>query len=325
MALPGSEKAALFLRSISEDTAAEILKNLDDSEISRLTLYMNRLKTIDKSNVEIVFNEAAAKITEGELQSHGTDYVKRILMKVLGPEKAERVLSTIEFQGPVDSIRDVEPTTLANFLVTEHPQTIALALCLLEAERASEVLAALPDALKTDVTMRMANIERIPSNAVEELEEAMKGMEMQKGRGTRVGGTKAVAEILNYADRTTEQMILERIDEQDNELADEIRQLMFVFEDLVTVDDRGIQAILKEVSTDDLALALKTASDALKEKIFKNMSKRAGSILKEEMDVMGPARVSDVERAQQGVVKTARKLEEEGRIILGGKGGEELV
>lgn len=323
--LTGYEKAAIFLRTIGEDRAAEVLKSLAVDEISKLSSYMSKVGSVGKADVDLVFREASDRITTGELQPVGTDYIRRILEKVLGVDRAERVLSLIESENPIESLQDVDPKTLANFLVTEHPQTVALALCLLEPPQAAEVLANLPDTIKSDVAMRVASTERIPTHAIEELEEALKGLEMNRGKGTKVGGIKTVAEILNQSDRTTEQMILENIDEHDTALADSIRQLMFVFEDLSGVDDRGIQSILKEVSTDDLSLALKTASETIKEKVFKNMSTRAATILQEEMEVKGPVRVSEVEKAQQNIVKVARRLEEEGRIVLGGKGGEQLV
>lgn len=323
--LTGQEKAAIFLRTIGEDRAAEVLKSLEVDEISKISAFMSKVGSVGKADIDMVFREASDKITTGELQPVGNDYIRRILEKVLGPDRAERVLALIEAESPIESLGDVDPKTLANFLVTEHPQTTALALCLLDSPQAAQVLANLPDAIKGDVAMRVASTERIPTHAIEELEEALKGLEMTRGSGTKVGGVKTLAEILNQSERTTEQMILENIDEHDTSLADSIRQLMFVFEDLVNIDDKGIQTILKEVSTDDLSLALKTSSETLKDKVFKNMSTRAATILKEEMEVRGPVRVSEVEKSQQNVLKVARRLEEEGRIVLGGKGGEQLV
>ena len=323
--LTGYEKAAIFLRTIGEDRAAEVLKSLAMDEISRISAYMSKVGSVGKADIELIFNEASSRITTGELQPVGQDYIRRILEKVLGPDRADRVLALIDAESPIESLQDVDPKTLANFLTTEHPQTVALALCLLDPPQAAEVLVNLPDTMRADVAMRVAVTERIPTHAIEELEEALKGLELTRGSGTKVGGVKTVAEILNSVERTTEQMILENIDEHDTALADSIRQLMFVFEDLSGVDDKGIQSILKEVSTDDLSLALKTSSETLKDKIFKNMSSRAATILKEEMEVRGPVRVSEVEKAQQNIVKVARRLEEEGRIVLGGKGGEQLV
>jgi flagellar motor switch protein FliG len=210
--------------------------------------------------------------------------------------------------------------------MTEHPQTSALILALLDSAQAAEVLTRLPENLKEDVIRRIATTEKIPESAVNELEEVLRGqLDINKGKGRKIGGIKAVAEILNHSDRSTEQMVLERIEKENQKLADSIRQLMFVFDDLVQVDDKGIQSILKEVRTEDLSLALKTAAAGLKEKIFRNMSQRAAQILKEEMETRGPAKVSEVEKAQQTIVKIARRLETEGKIVIGGRGGDELV
>jgi flagellar motor switch protein FliG len=325
VALNGYEKAAVFLRTIGEERAAEILKSLDVDDISKISSCMTKLKTVSKEDVEEVFREAADKISSGEVYARSDQYLKRVLSKVLGEERANMILDMIAHRGPIESIKDIDSKTLTNFLVTEHPQTIALALCLIEPTQAAEVLASLPEQLKADVAARIASTERIPSNAIEELESALKGLDINKGKGTRLGGVKTIAEILNRADRTTEQMILEKIEEEDSTLAESIRQLMFVFDDIVHIDDKGVQLILREVSTDELSVALKTASDELKEKIFKNMSQRAAQILKEEMEVRGPVRVSEVEKAQQNIVKVVRRLEEEGKIVLPGKGGEEIV
>lgn len=326
MPFSGYEKAAVFLSSIGEEAAAEILRALDIKDVGKISAYMTRLKAINKTDIEGVFKEVAERISREEVHVGGGEYVKKVLSKGLGEDSANKILEMASKESTLDSLRWVEPKTLSNFLVTEHPQTIALVLCLLEPVQAAEVLSVLPEALKADVAMRIAATERIPADAIEELEDVLRGqLDVNKGKGRKVGGIRTIAEILNQSDRSTEQMILEKIEEQNNVLADSIRQLMFVFEDIVDVDDRGIQMILKEISTEDLSLALKTASDSLKEKIFKNMSQRAAQILKEDMAVRGPVKVSDVEKAQQNIVKIARKLEEEGKIILAGRGGEELV
>jgi len=326
MPLGGYEKAAVFLSSLGDETAAEVLKGLDVKEIGRITMHMTRLKTIKRAVVDDLLKEVSETISRGDISVGGEEFVKKVLSKGLGEDGATKILEMASKEGPLDSLKWVDSKTLSNFLIAEHPQTIALIICLLEPVQAAEVLSSLPDSIKADVAMRVALTERIPESAIEELKEVIKGqLDIGKSKGKKLGGTKTIAEILNHCDRTTEQMVLERIEEQNDVLADSIRQLMFVFDDLVNVDDRGIQMILKEISTDDLSLALKTASDALKEKIFKNMSQRAADILREEMQTKGPVRVSDVEKAQQGIVKIARKLEAEGKIVLSGKGGEELV
>ncbi|MBI4688641.1 MAG: flagellar motor switch protein FliG [Nitrospirae bacterium] len=323
----GHEKAAIFLSSIGEEAAAEILKHLDMRDIGEISVRMSKSKTVSTSDLDMVLKEASEKISKGIVQVGGGEYVKNVLSKGLGEENANKILEIASKKGTLESLKWVDPKTLSSFLLTEHPQTIALILCLLEPLQSAEVMASFPEALKSDVAIRIASTETISESAIEELEEVLRGQldVGGKSKGRKLGGVKAVAEILNQCDRTTEQAILEKIDGQNSTLADSIRQLMFVFDDVINIDDKGIQAILKDVTTEELSLALKTASEALKEKIFKNMSQRAAQILKEEMETRGPAKVSDIEKAQQNIVKVARKLEEEGKLVLPGKGGEELV
>jgi flagellar motor switch protein FliG len=322
----GIEKAAIFLISIGEEAAAEIMKNLEIQQVGMITTCMGRLKSIKKQDVDDIMKEVSGKISSGDLQMPGGEYVKKILKKGLGEDNASKILELAAKESSLDSLKWVDPKTLSNFLINEHPQTVALILSLLETAQAAEVLAKLPEHMKEDVVKRIAITENIPETAISELEEVLKGqLEMKKGKGRRVGGIKAVAEILNHSDRSTEQMILEKMEKENQKLADSIRQLMFVFDDLVQVEDKGIQMILKEVRTEDLSLALKTASNSLKEKIFKNMSQRAAQILKDEMETKGPAKVSEVEKAQQNIVKIARKLEAEGKIAIAGRGGDELI
>jgi flagellar motor switch protein FliG len=322
----GIEKAAIFLISIGEEAASEIMKNLDLKQVGMITTCMSRLKSLKKQDVDELLQEVSTKISSGDVHLTGGEYVKKILRKGLGEESASKILELAAQETSLDTLKWVDPKTLANFLLTEHPQTAALILALLDANQAAMVLSLLPDTIKEDVIKRIAITEKIPESAVSELEEVLAGqLDIGKSKGRKVGGIKAVAEILNQSDRSTEQMVLEKMEKENQKLADSIRQLMFVFDDLIQVDDKGIQTILKEVRTEDLSLALKTAAGALKEKIFKNMSKRAAQILKEEMEMKGPAKVSDVEKAQQSIVKIARRLEAEGKIAIAGRGGDELV
>lgn len=326
MPLSGYEKAAIFLSSIGEEAAAEVLRYLDVQDIGKISLYMTRLKRVKRTTMNEVMKEAQQIISRGDIHVGGEDFVKKILSKRLGEEGAAKILQMASDESFLDTLKWVDVKTLSNFLEEEHPQTIALILCLLEPIQAARVLTSLPDELMADVAMRIANTERIPENAIEEINEVLKGqLDICKGREKKIGGIKTIAEILNQCGRTNEQTILERINEQNNMLAESIKQNMFTFEDLVKVDDRGTQTLLKEISTEDLSLALKTSSEALREKIFKNMSQRAAQILKEEIQTRGPVRVSDVEKAQQTIVSVARKLEVEGKIMLAGRGGEELV
>jgi flagellar motor switch protein FliG len=326
MPLNGYEKAAIFLSCVGEEAAAEALKDLNIRDIGKITMHMARLKTVNTITIDNVMKEASDMIDRGDLHIGGEEFVKKILSMGLGEDGAAKILEMASKEGPLDSLKWVDSKTLSNFLLSEHPQTIALIVSLLEPGHAAEVLSSLPEKLKADVAMRIATSERVTESALEELNEVLKGqLDIGKGKGKKLGGTRMIAEILNHCDRTTEHKVLGDIEERDEILADSIRQFMFVFDDIANVDDRGIQMMLKEVNTEKLSLALKTASEALKEKIFKNMSQRAAQILKEEIQVKGPVRVSEVEKAQQDIVKIARKLEAEGKIILAGRGDEDIV
>ncbi len=327
MAMNGYQKAAIFLSSVGENAAAEILKHLDSDVIGKVSSYMAKGSKGERNEVEAVFNEASKIISSGAVQFGGEEYVKKILNQGPGNEDAQKILEMVEKENPLDSLKWVSPKILSNFLVSEHPQTIALILCFLEPDQAAEVMMTLPEQLRGDVAMRVASTERIPESALADIEEVLRvQLDVGKGKDSMTfQGTKLIAEILNQCDRSMESSILESMEEEDAEVANAIRELMLVFDDLEKIDDKGIQGILKEVSTDDLSLALKTATSMLKDKIFNNMSQRAVKILKEEMEVKGAVKVSEVERAQRTIVAVARKLEEEGTIVIGGKGKEELV
>lgn len=327
MAMNGYEKAAIFLSSVGEDVAAEILKNLDPSEIGKLSSCMSKLKSPGREVRESVYKEALEKVTSGDVQVGGADYVKKILTKGFGGEDADKILDMVSKESPLESLKWVNAKTLSDFLSSEHPQTIALILCLLEPEQAAAVIINMPEHLRNDIAVRVASTSRIPEGALEEIEAVMKvQLDMSKGRTTKeFNGTKAIAEILNQCKGGADQEILDQMEEVNAEMAESIRELMLVFDDLEKINDRGIQLILKELSTEELSLALKTASDALKEKIFKNMSQRAVKMLQEDMESKGPVKVSDVENAQKNIVKIARKLSDEGTVIIAGRGSEEMV
>lgn len=324
--LDGYQKTAIFLNLVGEDVAAEILKTLDVKQIGKITAQMTKTTSVPAEVVEDIIKEVSQNISSGSLNLGGEEYIKRILSKGLGEDGAAKILEIASKESPLEELKWVDSKTLIGLLSAEHPQTITLIMCLLEPAQAAEVLSALPEHLKSDIVMRMATTDRISETALDELKSALKGqLDLTKGKGKRLGGIKSVAEILNLCDKATEKTVLERIEEQNIDLADSIRQLMFVFEDIVTIDNRGIQTILKEISSEDLSIALKTASEELKAKIFSNMSQRAAAILKEDMQTRGPVRLSDVEKAQLSIVNTIRKLEMEGKIIISKRGGEELV
>ncbi len=324
--LRGYEKAAVVLLSMEEEDASRVMKELAPGEIAKITKAMASLRKLEQEDVSFVIDEFHTR-AEADVVKGDEEYTKRVLSRALGKEEATRFLDGTNVEDPLEALRWMEPRNIANFIKGEHPQTVAIVLAHLDSNQAAEVMATLPEALRVDVAYRMASLEGVSSAVLKDLESALRSQLQGMGAHSerKVGGVKAVAEILNQVDRATEQFVLGKIEEESPELAESIRKLMFVFDDLQTLDDRGVQALLKEVSTEELSLSLKTASDALKEKIFKNMSSRAAEILKEDMETRGPTKLSDIEKAQQAIVQVAKKLEEEGKIVLGGKGGEELV
>ncbi len=322
--LSGVEKVAAFLSIIGEDAATIVFKHLDPIELARVIPMMARVK-LSPELAEGLLEEFADRLGSAMFVVD-EDYIKKILVKAFGEEHAKKLMDKIESGASAfDILRWLDSGAIANLLSREHPQTIAIIVAYLEANQAAEVLGKLPEHIKIDVALRIASLDQISPSILGELEDVLQSQLQSYTRGRKIGGIKTVAEKLNQLDRASEDLILKNIEEKDQILADEIRKLMFTFDDLVVIDDRGIQMILKEITTDDLALALKMASDELKEKIFRNMSQRAVQILKEEMEAKGAVRVSDVEKAQMNVVRVARRLEEEGKIVVGGKGGEEII
>lgn len=320
----GIEKVAALLSLIGEESATELFKHFDPIELARIIPMMSRIK-LTQEEAEQILQEFSEKIGASPVVVD-EEYIKSILTKAFGEEQASKLISKIESGASAfDILRWLDSSAISTMLQREHPQTIAIVLAHLEPTQAAEVLSKFPEQLKIEVSQRIANLDQISPTILSELEDVLQSQLRSYTQSRRIGGIKTVAEILNQMDRTSEELILKNIEEKDPILAEEIRKLMFTFEDLVNVDDRGIQAILKEISTEDLSIALKMASEELKEKIFKNMSSRAVEILKEEMESKGPVRVSDVEKAQMNIVKVARRLEEEGKIVIGGKGGEEVV
>ena len=294
---------------------------------------MAKVSSITPRMLDTIFTEFNELVsTQGPVAispSGGSQFIKNVLAKAVEAGKAKTLLEEMEEEAKwnlFQKIKRLDPKVLANFIKNEHPQTIAIILAHLDSSQTAAILEDLPGPLQTEVVYRIAELENVPPAILEEIDQALQeGISMlQNVEGRKIGGIRSVAEILNQMDSSTESAILKGIEEQKQGLADEIRKLMFVFEDLLQVDDRGIMAILKEVTNEVLQLALKTASEELKEKIFKNMSERAAQMLKEDLEVMGPVRLKDVEGAQQNIIKVAKKLESEGKIALSGKGKEEV-
>jgi flagellar motor switch protein FliG len=332
--ITGPQKAAIFLFGIGEELASEIVKKLDEEEIKRLGGSMAKLSAVSPKEVDSVFSEfndlassANRPIPLGP--SGSTQFIKNVLSKAVEEGKAKTLLEEMKEEARWNlflQVRRLDPKTLAQFIQNEHPQTISIILAHLDPAHTAMILENLPPPLQTEVVYRIAELENVPPGILEEIDQALQeGISMLENvEGRKIGGVRSVAEILNQMDSSAESNIMKGIEEQKQGLADEIRKLMFVFEDLIQVDDRGIMAILKEVTNEVLQVALKTASEELKEKIFKNMSERAAQMMKEDLEVMAPVRLKDVETAQQSIIKAAKKLESEGKIVLAGKGKEEV-
>lgn len=329
--MTGPRKAALFLMVMGEEFAAKVYKHLDEDEINVLGEHMTKIKDVDPRAVTGVIEEfAGATRGNGILGTTGHSFFERSVSKAFNTKKATNLMESLgtgKKRKYFEKLKALSPDMMVNFISNEHPQTIALILSNLNYPSAAEAVKLLPENIQSEVISRIARLESVPDEIVEEiqgiLEQEVSNFASSGPRST--GGIKVAAEILNHVDQKTERAILEKIEEEHEELADQIRQSMFIFEDLAGVDDRGIRALLKEISNDELLLALKTASDAMRQKIFGNLSQRAAEMLKEDMEVMGPVRVKDVEAAQQNIIKTARRLEEEGKIVLGGKGGDDII
>lgn len=326
--LTGEQKSVILLRAIGEDAAAQVMKQLDPKEIKKLGSFMQQAAHISKEEEDQVIADFKAMSARGEVQFQGKEFIKNILIKALGPEKAARIIETMtkkNYPG-LEALRWVDVKTLVHMLKVEHPQTVAVVLAHLESDQAGQVLAALPEHLRDDVALRLATMEDVQPEILEELSDSLQETLLtSKGLGVQnIGGAEVVADILARMDKATENTIMTKIAEKSQPLAEAIRALMFVFDDLVKVDDRGIQELLKEISKEDLPLALRGAGPDVRDKFFKNMSSRAADMLKDDMESKGPVRVADVEKAQQNILKVCRKLEEEGRIVIAGA-GEELV
>jgi flagellar motor switch protein FliG len=326
--LTGEQKAAILLRAIGEESAAQVMKQLDPKEIKRLGTFMNGTAQISRDEEDAVMLDFQAASASGEVQFQGKEFIRTVLIKALGPDKAARVIESMtrkSYPG-LDAMKWVDVKTLVQMLKIEHAQTVAVILAHLESDQAGQVLAGLPEVMRGDVALRLATMEEVQPDVLEELSQSIQETLLAStGMGTQsLGGPEVMANILTRMDKTNEGGIMGKIAEKSQPLADAIRALMFVFDDLVKIDDRGLQELMKEISKDDLPLALRGANPEVKEKFFKNMSSRAAEMLKEDMEAKGPVKVSDIERAQQNILKVCRKLEEEGRIVIAGAGEEML-
>ncbi|MBQ9565098.1 MAG: flagellar motor switch protein FliG [Synergistaceae bacterium] len=317
--------------SLGNDIAPEIYKKLDDATIELITLEIANLRKVSPEVKLEVLKEAQEILMAREFMARGgVDYARDVLERALGPERAQNLLARITASlqvKPFDFMRHTDATQVLGFIQNEHPQTIALILAYLEPPQAALILSGLQPEMQAEVTKRIANMDRITPEVLREVERVLeRKLSSVMGQDfTMAGGIDAVVSLVNSADRTTERNIMEYLEENDPELAEEIKKRLFVFEDIMRLDDRSLQRVLREVDLKELSLALKGATEELKSKFFKNMSKRAAEMLQEDMDFMGPVRVKDVEEAQQKVVNVVRGLEEQGEIIIASGGEDELV
>ena len=329
--MTGVEKSAILLIVLGPEKSAEIFKHLKEEEIEQLTLEIANTRSIAPEMKDEVLNEfyevclAQQYISEG-----GITYAKELLEKALGSEKAQSVIGklTASLQvRPFEFVRKTDAGQLLNFIQDEHPQTIALILSYLPTSQSAAVISALPPAKQADVAKRIAMMDRTSPDVIQEVENVLerKLNALVNQDYTIVGGVDSIVEILNTVDRGTERHILETLEIEEPELADEIRKKMFVFEDILSLDDKSIQRVLREVDNNDLAVALKNANENVQEAIFNNLSKRLATMIREDMEFMGPVRLKDVEEAQQKIVNIIRKLEDSAEIIIARGGGDEIV
>ncbi len=324
--LSGLERSALLLNILGNQVTAQIFRKMKDNDVKRLVTAMGQVTKVPIPVVKEVLESFYIEIAEEDDIIFGHAQGRDFVLSTLGEDRARTVLgqlAVLEGSRTLEALELVDPRTLANFLVNEHPQTIALILAHLDSTKKCEVLRRLPENIQTEVVLRIASLDFISPNLIAQVDEVLKQELATLGSidTQQLGGVQPIAEMLNIMDKTSEQNIMTKVEEKDPELAEEIKKLMFVFEDIIFIDDRGMQTLLKEIPNDKLVIALKTAPDEIKNKIFKNISKRAGELLKEDLEALGPVRLSDVESAQQEIVNVAKKLESEGKILVS-RGGE---
>lgn len=331
--LAGRKKAALILIALGPEIASHILRHFDESEVEQLAFEISTMRQTEHEIVNQVLEEFyQLALASDQMALGGQDYAEALLKGAFGDARANRVLSkldTIQEKNslPFEAFRKADPAQVAHLIQNEHPQTISLILAYLKPEQAAVVLSNLNDDLQIEVSTRMATMERAGLEVVKEVEAILQSKFssiLKHDKGAHVGGVKSLAEVLNRVDRSTERNIIENLERFDPELAESVKKLMFVFDDIIILDDRGIQRLLRELDSKDLALALKGANEDVQAKIFRNMSERAASMLQDDMESMGPVRLKDVEETQQKIVNIIRRLEEAGEIVIS-HGGEDIV
>ena len=327
----GVNRAAILLLALGEKDAAEILKHMGPKEVQEVGVAMATLTNVSTDQMERVMGSFVETLEDQTaLGLDSDDYIRNVLTDALGADKAsgmiDRILLGRNSKG-LEQLKWMDPKSVAEFIRLEHPQIIAIVMSFLDPDQAAAVLGEFPEQVRTDIIMRVATLEGIQPAALQELDDILEKQFSGAAnvKQSTMGGVKSAADILNLVDAAIEGKIIEQVAQVDQDLGQEIQDNMFVFENLIDIDDRGIQALLREVSSEQLLLALRGADELLKEKIFKNMSKRAAEMLKDDLEAAPPARLSDVEGAQKEVLVVARRLAEAGEINLGGAGGEEYV
>ncbi|PKN20796.1 MAG: flagellar motor switch protein FliG [Deltaproteobacteria bacterium HGW-Deltaproteobacteria-6] len=320
--MTGEEKAAILLLSLDEDLAASVMKNLRPSEIRRLGKQMGRVSNIPAETVSAVAKEFCTMAKEqGGMISVRDGASKNLMIKALGEKDAQTIIGEVDsssFDNPIiEKLHEIDPKVMAEFTRTEHPQTIALILVHLKPEKAAEVLEHFSPAIQYEITKRMATLKSVPREFIDEVAKTLeKELIIGNSSDMQMGGVQVIADILNRMNRSTENAIMTSLEDSDPELASQIRNFMFSFEDVLKLDDKSLQELMKDVSAEDLSRALKMVDEGQREKIFKNMSKRGAEMLREEISLMPPIRISEVETSQRKIVETTKKLESEGRIVI---------
>ncbi|WP_371068400.1 flagellar motor switch protein FliG [Sediminibacillus sp. JSM 1682029] len=329
--LTGKQKAAILLISLGPDVSAQVYKHLTEEEIEKLTLEISSVKKVEAEQKEQILDQFhQIALAQDYISQGGIGYAKTVLEKALGQSEADSIINRLTSSlqvKPFDFARKAEPSQVLNFIQNEHPQTIALVLSYLDPEQASQILSELPQEMQADIAKRIAVMDSTSPEIITEVEQILerKLSATVTQDYTQTGGIQAVVEVLNGVDRSTERTILDALEIQDPELAEEIKKRMFVFEDIVTLDNRAIQRVIREVENDDLRLSLKVASEEVKNIVFNNMSTRMADTFREEMEFMGPVRLRDVEESQSRIVSVIRRLEELGEIVIARGGGDDVI
>jgi flagellar motor switch protein FliG len=326
--LPGRRKAAVLMAALGSERAAAIMQHLREEEIESLSLEMAKLTPVGEETTESIFSELASVTSAGGSASGGIDFARDVLEQALGPERAAQLLgrlSTVMEKRPFEFLRRTPPEQIAGFLRSESPQTMALVVANLHSTLAAQVLASLPERMQPDIALRIARMGETSPKTIQQVEDVIrqKLVSVVQQEYSAAGGSKALAEILGHADRPTERNVLDTLAATDQELAEEVRRMLFVFEDIVKLEERAIQQVLREADQKDLVLALRGAPDDVKEVFLANMSERGAAMLKEEMEIQQPQRKRDVDEAQGRIVAVVRKLEEAGTIVVARDGEEE--